>query len=99
MMLFSFFSAVNGDLNYYFFGASSVAGIIRDYTELTGRMPLPPYWSLGYQQCRWGYYPESEVMSLAQKFRDKKIPCDVIYLDIDYMDSYKIFTWNSTPVS
>lgn len=91
---FSSFSAVNGELNYYFFGSSSIAGIIKDYTWLTGRMKLPPYWSLGYQQCRWGYYPESEVMSLAQKFRDKKLPCDVIYLDIDYMDSYKIFTWN-----
>ncbi|MCX6251006.1 MAG: glycoside hydrolase family 31 protein [Bacteroidetes bacterium] len=92
--LFSSFSASDGEMNYYFFGSSTVANIIKDYTWLTGRMKLPPYWSLGYQQCRWGYYPESEVMSLAQKFRDKKIPCDVIYFDIDYMDSYKIFTWH-----
>jgi len=91
---FSSFSAADGEMNYYFFGASTVAGIIRDYTWLTGRMPLPPIWSLGYQQCRWSYFPESEVMSIARKFRDKKIPCDVIYLDIDYMDKYKIFTWD-----
>jgi alpha-glucosidase len=91
---FSSFSAEAGELNYYFFGASTIAGIIRDYTWLTGRMKLPPYWSLGFQQCRWGYYPESEVMSIAQSFRDKKLPCDVLYLDIDYMDAYKIFTWN-----
>jgi len=91
---FSSFSAANGEMNYYFFGASTIAGIIKDYTWLTGRMPMPPLWSLGYQQCRWSYFPESEVMNLAQKFRDKKIPCDVIYLDIDYMDGYKIFTWN-----
>jgi alpha-glucosidase len=91
---FSSFSAADGEMNYFFFGASSVAGIIRDYTWLTGRMPLPPLWSLGYQQCRWSYYPESEVIGLAEKFRDKKIPCDVIYLDIDYMEGYKIFTWN-----
>ncbi len=93
--LFSFFSASNGELNYYFFGARSIPGLIRDYTWLTGRIKLPPYWSLGYQQCRWSYYPESEVMTLAQNFRNKKIPCDVIYLDIDYMDHYKIFTWNN----
>ncbi|MEI6455947.1 MAG: TIM-barrel domain-containing protein [bacterium] len=91
---FSSFSAADGEMNYFFFGASSVAGIISDYTWLTGRMEMPPLWSLGYQQCRWSYYPESEVIGLAEKFRDNKIPCDVIYLDIDYMDSYKIFTWN-----
>ena len=91
---FSSFSASDGDLNYYVFGASGIAGILRDYTWLTGRMPMPPYWSLGYQQCRWSYFPESQVMDIAQQFRDKQIPCDVIYLDIDYMDAYKIFTWN-----
>lgn len=91
---FSSFSVANGDLNYYFFGASTVAGVIADYTKLTGRMTMPPYWSLGYQQCRWSYFPESTLMNVAQQFRDKKIPCDVLYLDIDYMDGYKIFTWN-----
>ena len=91
---FSSFSAANGEMNYYFFGAKNIAGVIRDYTLLTGRMKLPPYWSLGYQQCRWSYYPESEVLNLASTFREKKIPCDVIYLDIHYMDNYKIFTWN-----
>ena len=91
---FSSFSAANGEMDYYFFGSPTVAGIIRDYTWLTGRMPMPPVWSLGYQQCRWSYFPESEVMGIAQKFRDRQIPCDVIYLDIDYMDKYKIFTWD-----
>jgi len=92
--LFSRFSVSEGELNYYFFGASTIAGIIGDYTWLTGRMPLPPYWSLGFQQCRWSYYPDEEVLDVARQFRAKRIPCDMIYLDIDYMDSYKIFTWN-----
>ncbi|MDP1622239.1 MAG: glycoside hydrolase family 31 protein [Bacteroidales bacterium] len=91
---YSSFSAADGEMNYYLFGTSGVSGIIRDYTWLTGRMSLPPYWSLGYQQCRWSYFPESQVMGIAQQFRDRQIPCDVIYLDIDYMDSYKIFTWD-----
>ena len=92
--LFSRFSVAEGELNYYFFGASTIAGILRDYTWLTGRMSLPPYWSLGFQQCRWSYYPDTEVLDVARQFRARKIPCDLIYLDIDYMDAYKIFTWN-----
>lgn len=92
---FMFFTACHGEMNYYFIGGSEVPRILENYTWLTGRMPLPPYWSLGYQQCRWGYYPESEVMSVARQFRDKKMPCDVLYLDIDYMDRYKIFTWDT----
>lgn len=92
--LFSRFSVAEGELNYYFFGSSSVAGILKDYTWLTGRTPLPPYWSLGFQQCRWSYFPDTEVLDIARQFRAKKIPCDMIYLDIDYMDAYKIFTWN-----
>ncbi len=93
---YSYFSAAYGEMNYYIFGASTLAGIIRDYTWLTGRMSMPPLWSIGYQQCRWSYFPESDVLRLAHTFRNKQIPCDVIYLDIDYMDSYKIFTWNDT---
>jgi len=88
------FSAADGNMNYYFLSSSSVAGVIEKYTYLTGRMKMPPYWSLGYQQCRWSYYPDTEVLNLARTFRSKKIPADVIYLDIHYMDGYKIFTWH-----
>ena len=90
----SWFGADGGDLNYYFFGAQSVAQIIDDYTWLTGRMEMPPLWSLGYQQCRWSYMSAREVLSIATNFRERKIPADVMYCDIDYMDQYKIFTWN-----
>ena len=88
------FGADGGELNYYFFYGPSPKKILTRFTELVGRMPLPPRWSLGYQQCRWSYYPESRVRTLAQTFRQKKIPCDVIYLDIDYMEGYRIFTWS-----
>jgi len=90
----SWFGADGGDMNYYFFGAQGVAKIITDYTWLTGRMEMPPLWSLGYQQCRWSYMSAKEVLKIAKKFRKKKIPADVMYCDIDYMDDYKIFTWN-----
>jgi alpha-glucosidase len=90
----SWFGADGGDMNYYFFGAQSVAKIIEDYTWLTGRMEMPPLWSLGYQQCRWSYMSAAEVLDIARTFRKEKIPADVMYCDIDYMDNYKIFTWN-----
>ncbi len=91
---FSSFSADDGEMDYYFFGAENVRDIISDYTWLTGRMELPPIWSLGFQQSRWSYFPDTEVLNLARTFREKKIPGDVIYLDIHYMDAYKLFTWH-----
>lgn len=96
---FSFFSADGGEMDYYFIGGNDVAGIIRNYTLLTGRMSLPPKWSLGYQQCRWSYTPDTDVLSVARTFRERNIPADVIYLDIDHMDQYKIFTWHPTSFS
>ncbi|MEM7297704.1 MAG: glycoside hydrolase family 31 protein, partial [Bacteroidota bacterium] len=92
---FSSFSVDSGDLDYYFFGGS-VSEIIQSYTWLTGRMSLPPLWSIGYQQCRYSYYPDTEVLDIAKKFREKDIPADVIVLDIHYMDAYKIFSWDKS---
>ena len=89
------FGADDGDMNYYFFGAQGVAKIIEDYTWLTGRMEIPPLWSLGYQQCRWSYMSAAEVLDIAENFRKNNIPADVIYCDIDYMEGFKIFTWNN----
>jgi len=91
---FSSFAADAGEMDYYFMYDHSVADIIRHYTSLTGRMEMPPRWSIGYQQCRYSYYPDKEVLTLARTFRDKDIPADAIVLDIHYMDNYKIFTWS-----
>jgi len=91
---FSSFSADAGEMNYYFMAGKSVAEIIYGYTHLTGRMELPPLWSIGYQQCRYSYYPDKEVSAVAKTFREKDIPADVIVLDVHYMDKYKIFTWD-----
>lgn len=91
---FAYFQAEAGEMNYYFFHHASVEGIVKEYANLTGKMSLPPRWSLGFQQCRYSYYPDKEVLSVAKTFRDKGIPADVIYLDIHYMDAYKVFTWH-----
>lgn len=92
---FSSFSCDSGEMNYYFIAGGNVAEIISHYTWLTGRMEMPPQWSIGYQQCRYSYYPDKEVLSVARTFREKDIPADVIVLDIHYMDKYKIFTWDT----
>lgn len=89
------FSCEAGDMNYYFIASQNVAQIIENYTWLTGRMPMPPLWSLGYQQSRWSYMSSDDVLEVAKTFRAKKIPCDVLYNDIDYMDRYRVFTWNT----
>jgi alpha-glucosidase len=91
---FASFSADAGEMIYYFIGGDNVANIITSYTHLTGRMPLPPLWSIGYQQCRYSYYPDREVISIAENFRERDFPGDAIVLDIHYMDAYKIFTWD-----
>ncbi|MCC9136031.1 TIM-barrel domain-containing protein [Pontibacter silvestris] len=91
---FSSFGAHGGEMDYYFIYHTNVADIITSYTALTGRMNMPPLWSLGYQQNRYSYYPETEVLRIAHTLREKKIPADGITLDIHYMDAYKLFTWD-----
>lgn len=82
-------------LEAYFFAGPHPKSIISRYTELTGRMHLPPKWALGYQQCRWSYYPESRVREIASGLRERNLPADTIVLDIDYMDGYRVFTWDN----
>lgn len=68
--------------------------VVEGLAELTGTMPMIPRWALGYHQCRFSYTPDTRVMEVANTFRTKQIPCDVIWMDIDYMDGYRIFTFN-----
>ncbi len=93
---FMSFGAEHGEMNYYFMTRSTIAGILEDYTSLTGRMPLPAKWAIGFQQCRYSYYPDKELLTVARTMREKNFPCDVMYLDIHYMDNYKVFTWHPT---
>ncbi|OPJ62122.1 glycoside hydrolase family 31 protein [Clostridium oryzae] len=88
------FEVDDEEINFYFIYGGKLKDVVSKYSDITGRMTMPPMWSLGYQQCRWSYYPESTIKKLAGDFREKNIPCDVIYLDIDYMDGYRVFTWD-----
>ena len=86
------FGAENGPLNYYFLYGPDSKKVVSDFTRLTGRTPLPPLFALGYQQCRYSYYPEERVREVADEFRKRHIPADVIYLDIDYQEKNRPFT-------
>jgi alpha-glucosidase len=86
--------AEGDESSYYFFYGPSLSTVLERYTELTGRMPLPPLWALGYQQSRWSYYPEARVREIARIMREQRIPCDALYLDIHHMDGYRSFTWD-----
>ncbi|RYE17691.1 MAG: DUF4968 domain-containing protein [Sphingobacteriales bacterium] len=88
------FWADGGELQYYYIHGPHMMDVVKSYHLLTGTHPMPPLWALGYHQCRWSYYPEAKVRMVAKGFRQNQIPCDGIYLDIDYMDGYRCFTWN-----
>lgn len=83
----------NTDLSYFILLGPTLPNLMRQLASLTGTLPPLPKWTLGYQQSRWGYKSSSRVREIAAEFRKRDIPCDVIYLDIDYMDRYKCFTW------
>ncbi len=90
------FGAEGGELNYYFFSGPDPKRVIGRFTELVGRSPLPPRWSMGYIQSRYSYYPERTVRFIAENFRHRSIPCDGIFLDVDYMDGFRVFTWDKS---
>jgi alpha-glucosidase len=84
-----------GQYTEYIFGGPQMPDILASYTHLTGRMAIPPMWSLGYHQCRWAKYTQDAVEQLGQRFRDHDVPCDTLWLDIEYMDGFRVFTWNT----
>ncbi|KAF0451682.1 glycoside hydrolase family 31 protein [Gigaspora margarita] len=86
---------IGGVFDFYFFLGPTPADVIAQYTELVGRPTLPPYWALGYHQCRWGYHNLSTLYNVVSEFRNHNIPLETIWNDLDYMEGFKDFTWNS----
>lgn len=92
----SWFGTTTGDLVYYIFCGPTPREVVARYTDLTGHTPLAPLWSLGNGQSRYSYETADEVRRVAHLFRERNIPCDTVYLDIDALDEYRVFTWNRT---
>ncbi len=89
-----FYAAADGNLDLYITGGACMPDVVKGYTYLTGRTPLPQLWTLGYQQSRWGYESADDMREIAAAMRKNDIPCDAIHFDIDYMQQFKVFTWD-----
>jgi alpha-glucosidase len=89
------YSAEGGALDYYVLYGPEAKHVLTTWAWLTGLTPLPPLWSLGYQQSRYSYETEARVREIADKLRADKIPSDAIYLDIDYQQNNRPFTVSS----
>jgi alpha-glucosidase len=85
-----------GQYTEYIFAGPGMADILSAYTWLTGRVAPPPLWSLGYHQSRWHPYSQDEIEALARRHRTNAIPCDALWLDIEHMDGYRVFTWDAS---
>lgn len=86
--------ADEGPYNYYFMAGDSIKDVLNHYTRLTGKCPLPALWTLGYHQSRWSYENAQEVHELIANFKKHEIPLGTVHLDIDYMDGYRVFTYD-----
>jgi len=88
------YAVEGGEVDYYFFAGPKMHDVVARYTELTGRAYLPPRWALGHQASRWSYYPASLVEEVADTYQSHDLPLDVMTLDINYMQGYRVFTWD-----
>lgn len=86
------FGAVAGPIDYYLFFGPAPKQVVATYAWLTGTPPLPPLWSLGFQQSRYSYMTQARVLEVAGRLRGDRIPADAIYLDIDYQDHNRPFS-------
>ena len=87
------FSSPGGEMIYYFIFGPSYKQIIGRYTQLTGKPIMPPEWALGFSQCRGLYTNEKLARDVAAEFRQRQIPCDIIYQDIGWTQYLQDFEW------
>ncbi|RHZ86672.1 hypothetical protein Glove_48g60 [Diversispora epigaea] len=88
------YKVIGGILDFYIFTGPSPIDVVQQYTELIGNPYFIPYWSLGYHQCRWGYDTIPKVEDTVKRHKEANIPMDAVWIDIDYMDLYKPFTFS-----
>lgn len=88
------FGAAQACLDCFFLPGPSIKEVVEKYTSLTGRMPLPPLWSLGFHLSKWSYFPQAKLYRIARLLRGKRIPADAVFLDIDYMQGFRVFTFD-----
>ena len=85
---------IGGIIDYYIIVDNSPENVIKDIHYLIGKPILPPYWALGVHQCRWGFKNTFDFENVYNNYIERKIPIDSMWIDIDAMENYKIFTLN-----
>ncbi|PZX92038.1 glycosyl hydrolase family 31 [Flavobacterium aquariorum] len=90
------FEAPAGEMIYYFMYGNDYKQIIQNYIALTGNPIMPPKWALGFSQCRGNYTSETQAREIAAEFRIRKIPCDIIYQDIGWVEGLQDFDWKKS---
>jgi alpha-glucosidase len=86
--------AWDGDLDLWLIPGPTLRDVVRGMARLTGVHELPPVWALGYHQCRWGYKSAAELKHVSDRLEEYRIPTGAIWMDIDYMKGYRIFTFD-----
>ncbi|KAL0483373.1 lysosomal alpha-glucosidase [Acrasis kona] len=87
---------IGGVIDLFFFLGPQPSDVIQQYHQVIGTPFLPPFWSLGWHQCRYGYKSLAELQTVVNKYKENELPLDTIWSDIDYMQDYKDFTWDKT---
>ncbi len=93
-----YFGSYDGQSTLYIIYGPTMDHVIQKMSHLTGKIEMPPLWSLGHHQARWSYESSKAVREVIHQYHKNKIPLSSIWLDIDYMDNYKIFTWNKKSI-
>ncbi|XP_058812455.1 neutral alpha-glucosidase AB isoform X2 [Topomyia yanbarensis] len=88
------FISESGIIDVFVLTGPSPLDAFRQYTDLTGKAPLPQMYAIAYHQCRWNYNDEQDVTSVSAKFDEHDIPMDTMWLDIEYTEGKKYFTWD-----
>ena len=87
-------TCTDADLNLYVIEGESPYDIVRQFRGIIGRSYIPPKFAFGFGQSRWGYRTKEDFRNVVKGYRENHIPLDMVYMDIDYMESYKDFTLN-----
>ena len=85
----------SGRLDFVVFQTNNYGQLMKSYGELLGFTSMPPLWSLGYHQCRWNYVSQADVLEVDAKFDEHNIPYDTIWLDVEYTNGKRYFTWDA----
>jgi len=89
-----FWSHEGGALDYYMIPGKTPKDVLKRYLVLTGKNMLQQKWVYGYHQSRWSYYTEREMLNLVATMRKNNLPIDALHMDIDYMQGFRVFTFN-----